>query len=89
MRSFFEITDPDAKQEKTAYDCFTCAHGNEIVIIKHGNRVEDEGGDFCVRCGKLICKGCAEEMQRTLKCVPFERRLEKMESRDRFLRSIG
>lgn len=69
-------------------DTFTCAHGNEIVIVPPGIAKQTVGA-YCRACGKHICEKCAREMDRTLKCVPFERRLEQMEDRRRFRRNLG
>lgn len=78
------ITDPDARGG-VALECDTvrCAHCQRIVPIKPGASASDAGG-FCMRCAAAICGPCADHG----KCVPFERKLEQMERRDRLLRSI-
>lgn len=65
-------------------DTFTCAHGNEIVIVKPGQDPSEMGG-FCRMCMKHICSKCAA----TGTCEPFEKKLLKMERRDQFLRAAG
>jgi hypothetical protein len=70
------------------HDTFTCVHGNELVRVPPGVDMMTVG-HFCRNCMGHICDSCAEKMNRTLKCVPFEKKLERWESYDRFLRSIG
>jgi hypothetical protein len=65
-------------------DSFTCAHGNEIVIVKARQDPSEMGG-FCRMCMAHICAKCAA----TGACEPFEKKLLRMESRDRFLRNVG
>lgn len=62
-------------------DTFTCAHCNNIVIVP--NKGTPPGG-FCQLCNKLVCDACS-----TKGCIPFEKKLEEMEARDRFHRSIA
>lgn len=63
------------------HDTFTCGHGNEIVRVPDGVDAEKRWRR-CLCCMKRLCDACAAEMDRTLKCVPFERRLEILERRD-------
>lgn len=39
-------------------------------------------------CHANICGPCADEMARTLKCVPFEARLAVLESKDRAVNAM-
>lgn len=55
------------------YDTFTCCHCNSIVVVK---KEKDDVG-FCTLCFKPICANCNKEGV----CVPFERKLEKIEKR--------
>lgn len=80
------ITD-DAGRIIRENDTFTCAHGNEIVRVPAGVDPMTVG-QYCRCCMKHICEKCAAEMNRTLKCVPFEKLLERWESRDALLKSI-
>jgi hypothetical protein len=66
------------------FDSMSCAHCNRVVHIKARMRPEDIGG-FCRQCMKPICPFCTDKGN----CVPFEKRLEQMEKRDRALRSYG
>jgi hypothetical protein len=73
-------TGPGGLTEKST---FTCCHCNSIVFLKAKAPAEECGG-FCRLCMKPICSKCCDKA-----CVPFEKRLEQMESRDRMLRSVG
>ena len=73
-------------------DTFTCAHGNDVVRVLAGHLPKYEDGrdiEFCPCCKGPLCKQHALEYNASLKCVPFEARLEQMESRARFRRSLG
>lgn len=59
------------------------AHRNSGMDAKH-----DPGG-WCGRCAAQICGPCCDALALTLKCVPFEKRLEQMEGRGRLLKAIG
>lgn len=69
-------------------DTFTCHHCNGIVIVPPGQIMLTTGAT-CRACMRQVCDRCAGEMDRTLKCTPFEAKMERMESRDRLLRSLG
>jgi hypothetical protein len=74
------ISDPDTGV--TELDTFTCAHCNTVKHVKPQQRPEDIGG-LCKQCMGLICPKCVGEP-----CVPFLKRLEQMEARDRFRRAL-
>lgn len=80
------VTEEDGTLSREA-DTFTCAHGNEIVLVPPGHDPMTVGA-FCRCCMKQICEKCAAEMNRTLRCIPFEKRLEKMESKDKFRKAL-
>lgn len=63
-------------------DTFTCKHCNTVVIVEPAPKPMP--GGRCTLCDALVCDACADKP-----CRPFEKWLEKMESRDRLLRSIG
>lgn len=65
-------------------DTFTCSHCNRIVIVKPKCDPCDLGG-MCRLCMKMICPGCVDEGQ----CVPFEKKIEQQEARERRLRALG
>lgn len=62
---------------------FTCCHCNCVTLVEARAAADDCGG-FCRLCMRPTCKGCASGP-----CVPFERRLERVEARARLLASIG
>lgn len=64
-------------------DTFTCCHCNAIVFLSARQDPSAAGG-FCRLCMGHICSACADKG-----CEPFERKLEAMERRDKFLRAIG
>lgn len=61
-------------------DTFTCGHGNELVRVKVGTVNQ---APVCLQCMRRICKKCQAEANQTLRCVPFEKRLDLSESRRR------
>lgn len=64
-------------------DTFTCVHCNRIMHVKPMAPM-DEFGSMCRNCMKMVCPKCADGP-----CVPFEKKLEESERRDRALRSYG
>jgi hypothetical protein len=90
---YFQIVGPGACEA----DTITCRHCQHIVAVKPGSattvyliphrdgRWTEEPGAFCRSCMGPICLRCHDAGT----CTPFERKLEAMEARGRFLRSIG
>jgi hypothetical protein len=64
-------------------DTFTCCHCNRIIHVKPFAPMDDFGS-MCRNCMRMVCPTCADGP-----CVPFEKRLEAAEKRDRALRSYG
>ncbi len=64
-------------------DTFSCFHCSRVVRVKPKMDPADMGG-LCKLCMKHICKHCVGKA-----CVPFEKKLERMEARERVLRSYG
>ncbi len=81
--------DPDRKDVERApagvfeTDTFSCFHCSRVVRVKPKMDAADIGG-LCKLCMKHICKHCVGKS-----CVPFEKKLERMEARERALRSYG
>lgn len=73
------ITSPDGVKE---WDTFTCFHCNSKVNVPLKADPSEMGG-LCKNCMKLICPKCLDKG-----CYPFEKKLERAENRDRFLRSL-
>lgn len=65
-------------------DSFTCRHCQFVVFVPPRTDPANLGG-LCKQCMGLICPKCTAKGT----CTPFELALEKMEARDRFLRSAG
>lgn len=83
---FFEEFGPDGNVRRG--ETFTCAHCNSVFEFR------DSSGRFkpptmCAREHKPLCPPCANEANRTGKCLPFERELERIERRDKLLRAAG
>jgi len=75
------VTDPDGGRQEC--DTFTCAHCNRLTHVEARQKPEDVGG-LCKACMGLICRWCVGHA-----CVPFLKKLDQMEARDRALRSYG
>lgn len=60
-------------------DTFTCSHCNSIVFVAPGQL----DADACRACDRHICPPCKGELVRTMKCVPWEKRMEAMEREHR------
>lgn len=80
-RGVAEWTYPDAPTERRK--TLTCSHCNRVVIITAGKTATEMGG-WCAMCAKPICETCAGNPD----CVPFERRCDEIEARDRLRRQI-
>lgn len=80
-RGHVSITGPNGTVE---HETFTCAHCQQVVIIKPRALPEEIGGR-CGHCDAMVCASCA----RVGRCVPFERRIEQYEQRMRLLRQVG
>jgi hypothetical protein len=74
-------TSPDAPTKEL--DTATCVHCNNVFFINPRESASDAGG-WCLNCNKPICKACAGNPE----CVPFLRKIERMEARDRLHRQI-
>ena len=70
--------------DKHECDTFTCHHCNSVVHVKPKCNPDDLGG-MCRLCMKMICPRCVDLGI----CDPIEKKLERMEARDRALRSYG
>lgn len=67
----------------TEVDTFQCCHCSRHMHVKPFAPM-DEFGSMCRNCMKMVCPWCADGP-----CVPFEKKLEIWEARDRALRSYG
>lgn len=73
------ITDPCAHTKE--WDTYTCCHCNRVTFVPAPPTPMP--GGFCRMCMKPICEACCD-----FGCIPFEKKLEEMEARDRFLRAF-
>ena len=78
---YAHIFDGDGTQRE--FDTITCFHCNRMKHVKPYCDPADLGG-LCKVCMKLVCAKCVGK-----RCVPFEKRLEKVEARARALMSYG
>lgn len=79
------------------HDTISCGHCNRIVLVKAGTGStvyvfpqmegpnKEEAGASCHVCMRSICLTCCDLGV----CLPLERRIEEMESKGRFLKSVG
>jgi hypothetical protein len=75
------ITSPDGAVEQDSYTCYHC---QKIMLVKPRQKPDDLGG-ICKICMQLICPECVGKGT----CDPFEKKLERVEARDKFLRQAG
>lgn len=70
-------------------DVLGCAHCRRQLVVTPPKGAESVRLDRCGQCTATICRRCAAELARTLKCDPFEARMERAEARGRMLAAIG
>lgn len=79
------IYDPDAPNGIGGeHDTFTCIHCNSITRVEPTISPTENNG-WCFGCNKPICHDCAVKGG----CTPWERQMERMEAKYRFLKSAG
>lgn len=64
-------------------DVYCCVHCNRIVHVKPG-AIPEELGSMCRNCMKMVCPTCAPGP-----CIPWLKKLDEAERRERALRSYG
>jgi len=79
-QGYITLTSPDAPLVE--WDTFTCAHCQRIVKVPPRADPADLGG-LCKVCNGLICRGCVGKP-----CKPWEKKMQEMEARERFRRSV-
>lgn len=96
VQGYVSITMPEAAGP-IERDTITCKHCQRIVFVKPGTAStvylfpqvdgpdKEEPGAFCRTCMAPICLHCLHKGT----CTPFERQIEQMEARGRFLRAAG
>jgi hypothetical protein len=75
---------------RTRYgETYTCAHCNSVVEYRD-NMGQNDKLVFCPMEHTPICPKCAARAGKTASgCEVFEKKMEKIEARDRMLRSMG
>ena len=78
------IADPDAR--RVEMDTVTCGHCQRIVPL-HDRAGKRRAGVLvhCYQCDTHTCVPCAEAGR----CLPFERKLERLEARERLMVACG
>jgi hypothetical protein len=79
---YLAIYSPDSPIQES--DTFTCVHCQQVVLVRPKASASECGG-WCGRCAKPICPKCAAKSG----CTPFEKKLERAESRARMLKAIS
>jgi hypothetical protein len=54
---------------------YTCNHCQAIVVM-NPNRTRER--HYCGGCSHIICDGCAAEKARTLQCVTFQQKVDRL-----------
>lgn len=92
---YLVVTDPHAPLRER--DTLACRHCQRVIEVKPGTAAtvylipdargayHEESGAFCRNCMGPVCLPCDVDGR----CLPFERRLEQMEARDRLVRAAG
>lgn len=70
-------------------DVMGCAHCRMQMEVIPPKGAESVRIDRCGQCHAPVCPSCAAELARTLKCSPFEKRMELYESRARLREAAG
>ena len=70
-------------------DVLGCSHCRLQMEVTPPKGAESVRLDRCGACDAAICQKCADELSRTLKCTPFEKRLEQVEARANFLKGFS
>ena len=74
----------EASPDGTKYeDFFRCYHCQRTVFVRPRQDPTELGG-LCKSCMHLICPTCVGKV-----CTPWEKAMERMEARQRFLNSAG
>jgi hypothetical protein len=81
--TFDKFTCDEVRVGTSEYDTFQCVHCNRHVHVL-AKAPLDQFGSMCRNCMKRTCPKCADGP-----CVPFMKKLEMAEKRDRALRSYG
>jgi hypothetical protein len=70
-------------KETAACSTFTCAHCNTVVFVRPKTHVFHSAPGFCQLCSAHTCRKCTSK-----ECKPFEKKLEEIERRGRFMKAV-
>lgn len=83
----YHIVDPDLPRGGLEIDTIQCTHcGGHFAMTPRVDPTCAHG--YCGRCHHFICQRCADRMDRTGRCQPWEREMAARESRDRLRRAV-
>lgn len=90
---YLAISDPDPTKSKgqkalSEFSTITCGHNGELVAVPAMCKPEAMPYELCWGCRRFICRKCAAEMHRTLKCDVIENKLEREEEKNRFRQQL-
>lgn len=70
------------------HDILGCSHCRRQLRVTPPKGAERVTLPRCSRCDSTICPDCAKRMAETLKCIPFEEHLERIERKGELLRRV-
>lgn len=73
----------------TTRDLIGCAHCRMQIEVTPPKGAESFRLDRCGQCHATICPKCAAELAQSMKCAPFEKRLERVEAQARLREAAG
>ena len=83
VANFDKLRCEEIRTDSFEVDTFSCVHCNRVIHVKPFASMDDFGS-MCRNCMKMTCPTCANGP-----CVPFMKKLEQIEERDRIRRSYG
>lgn len=89
-KGFFEEVDPASGKVVRENETFTCGHCQHVVYVPHGAQLGDGTiGEFCLTCMAPICTRCHRKMVAIGKCIPFQKKLDRLYARQRLFAALG
>ena len=77
-----EITGPKGLVKEI--DTYTCVHCSRVRTTKSTEKGEGDPGGICRKCMGPICSLCIAK-----ECIPFERKLDLYERRQKLFKAMG
>ena len=78
------VVEGGVRHTEVEIDTYTCFHCCRVVHVPVRADPADIGG-LCKQCMQLICAKCVAK----LTCTPWEKKMQEMEARDHWRRTIG